>query len=331
MNSCEIKSKSSSNEIVPEIKIVNRNNLNTIKEEFRDDSNENNYKKILTNLELLLEGHEVTRKDLQLGFIGLAKQNSELLDLNKELKQQLATVNEEFNQIKQEREEKATRRERWSTRKRLSKRDPINSKIYNQLMEECQSPSYIPTRTRVAICLLTVTGIRISELLPLRVYQLETLLNEGWIAVDRLKKGPANHKAFLTSEGKKIIKARKRDFEFLFLIKDKDSYIFTSDRKPYQMLRRETITMDVNKVMRSVANGIESKPNITSHSFRIGYITNLWKDTSDIEFVRQAIGHSKIDTTSRYIENLSEEERKLSINLIDKKFYIIFYSYANSI
>ena len=65
---------------------------------------------------------------------------------------------------------------------------------------------------------------------------------------------------------------------------------------------------------------IESKPNITSHSFRIGYITNLWKDTSDIEFVRQAIGHSKIDTTSKYIENLSEEERKLTINLIDKNF-----------
>ena len=77
------------------------------------------------------------------------------------------------------------------------------------------------------------------------------------------------------------------------------------------------ITMDVNKVTCSVANHIESKPNITSHSFRIGYITNLWRDTLDIEFVRQAIGHSKIDTTSRYIENLSEEERKSRIDSIN--------------
>lgn len=100
-----------------------------------------------------------------------------------------------------------------------------------------------------------------------------------------MKKGPANNKAFLTSEGKKIVKARKRDFEFLFAMKCKDSYVFTSDQKPYQMLRRETITMDVNKVTRSVANRIESKPNITSHSFRIGYITSLWRDTLDIEFV----------------------------------------------
>jgi site-specific recombinase XerD len=129
-----------------------------------------------------------------------------------------------------------------------------------------------------------------------------------------LKRGPANHKAFLTSEGKKIVKARKRDFEFLFLMKDKDSYIFTSDRKPNQKLRRERITLDVNKVMHSVSNLLPAKPNITSHSFRIGYISQLWKDTKDIEFVRQTIGHRKVDTTSAYVNKLSDQERQKRIN-----------------
>jgi hypothetical protein len=59
-----------------------------------------------------------------------------------------------------------------------------------------------------------VTGIRIDELLALKVGHLETLLKEGWISIDQLKKGPANHKAFLTSEGEKIVKAQKRDFDF---------------------------------------------------------------------------------------------------------------------
>ena len=71
---CEIKSKSSNNMnnmIVSEMSILNRNDLNKIKKEFKDDSNENNYKKIVNNLELLLEGQEVTQKDLQLGFVGL--------------------------------------------------------------------------------------------------------------------------------------------------------------------------------------------------------------------------------------------------------------------
>ena len=85
--------------IVSEISILNRNDLNKIKEEFRYDSNENNYKKILNNLELLLESQEVRQRDMRLGFIGLAKQNSELLDLNKELNQQLNIVMSELNVI----------------------------------------------------------------------------------------------------------------------------------------------------------------------------------------------------------------------------------------
>ena len=166
--------------MVPEKNRLNRDDLNKIKKEFRDESNKNNYKKIL------LEGQEITQKDLQLGFIGLAKQNSELLDLNKELNQQLEIVIVELDVIKKEREDKAARQKAWSNRKRLPKRDPINSEIYNLLMKESEDPSYIATRTRIAICLLTVTGIRISELLPLKVGQLETLLKEGWISINRL-------------------------------------------------------------------------------------------------------------------------------------------------
>ena len=99
-----------------------------------------------------------------------------MLDLNRGLNQQLEIVVSELNTIKKEREDKAARREKWAKRKRLPKRDPINSEIYNLLIKESEGPTYIAIRTRIAICLLTVTGIRIGELLPLKVGQLETLL-----------------------------------------------------------------------------------------------------------------------------------------------------------
>ena len=272
-----------------------------------------------SKLDILVKGQinnsqelEAIRNDLQRGFIGLALRNEKLND-------KLEIAVSELNAMKKEREEKAARREKWAKRKRLPKRDPINSEIYKLLIQESEGPTYIATRTRIAICLLTVTGIRIGELLSLNVGQLETLLNEGWISIDRLKRGPANHKAFLTSEGKKLVKARKRDFEFLFLMKNKDSYVFTSDRKPNQKLRRETITMDVNKVTHSVSKLLPSKPNITSHSFRIGYISQLWKDTKDIEFVKQAIGHRRLTSTSDYVIQLTDQERQEIILNIKKK------------
>ena len=42
----------------------------------------------------------------------------------------------------------------------------------------------------------------------------------------------------------------------------------------------------------------------------IGYITQLWRDSKDIEFVKQSIGHQKLDTTSAYVTNLSDQERQ---------------------
>ena len=68
--------------------------------------------------------------------------------------------------------------------------------------------------------------------------------------------------------------------------------------------------------MREVSNQLPSKPNITSHSFRIGFITQLWKDSKDIEFVKQTIGHRKLDTTSAYIKSLSDSERQKRIDKI---------------
>ena len=188
--------------------------------------------------------------------------------------------------------------------------------IYTELMRAAEGPTYIKLRTRMALCILTVTGIRINELLPLKVSQLETLFKENWIAIDRSKRGPSNHKAFLTKEGKKIIKDRQKDFQRIFLMKEPDSYIFTAEANHSKQLDRVAITRDVNKVMRAVSNQLPSKPNITSHSFRIGFITQLWKDSKDIEFVKQTIGHRKLDTTSAYIKSLSDSERKKRIDNI---------------
>ena len=257
------------------------------------------------------------RNDLQKGFIGLALRNEELLKSNDELKQQLDEVLNELNTIKQERQEKFAKKKARANRKRLPKRDPMTAEIYTELMRAAEGPTYIQLRTRIALCILAVTGIRINELLPLKVSQLETLFKENWIAIDRSKRGPSNHKAFLTKEGKKIIQERQKDFQLIFLIKEPDSYLFTAEANHSKQLDRVAITRDVNKVMREVSNQLPGKPNITSHSFRIGFITKLWKDSKDIEFVKQTIGHRKLDTTSAYVNQLSDQERQKRIDQLE--------------
>ena len=84
--------------------------------------------------------------------------------------------------------------------------------------------------------------------------------------------------------------------------------------KKIEIYLLKEITRDVNNVMREVSNQLPDKPNITSHSFRIGYITQLWKDSKDIEFVKQTIGHRNLDTTSAYVNKLSDQERQKRID-----------------
>ena len=274
-----------------------------------------------SKLDILVEGQtnnskelQAIRNDLQKGFIGLALRNEELLKLNDQLKQQLDGVLKELNLIKQEREEKEARKQARASRKRLPKRDPMTRESYKELIKAAEGPTYINLRTRIALCILAVTGVRINELLPLKVRQLKTLFEENWIAIDRSKRGPSNHKAFLTKEGKKIMHDRQKDFQLIFLMKEPDSYLFTAESNHYKPLDRVVITRDINKVMREVSNQLPGKINITSHSFRIGYITQLWKDSKDIEFVKQTIGHRNLDTTSAYVNKLSDQERQKRID-----------------
>ena len=205
------------------------------------------------------------------------------------------------------------KKEKWKNRRRLTKRESITTKLYDSLIQSSQkfkySNLYQSTRLRLALALLLVTGIRISELLPLKMKQVESLFTTHWISIDRVKRGPANHKAFLTKEGSRIMQDRRSDFELLQLFKDGDSYIFTAEnsKKP---LSREAFTNLINNFMKDCARRMDRNPNLSSYSFRVGFIPQLWKDTNDIKFVRQAIGHAKIDTASSYIENLSEKERQ---------------------
>lgn len=99
-------------------------------------------------------------------------------------------------------------------------------------------------------------------------------------------------------------------------MKEPNAYVFSPETNYFKKLRREVITTYVNQVMHKVPKIFSGQPNITSHSFRVSYITQLWKDTKDIEFVKQTIDHRKLDTTSAYVKSLSDLERQERIKNI---------------
>ena len=256
------------------------------------DSNVGRDEKFRKLFSLMVEGHAETQLIMKEGFVGLAIQNAELKEQNKALEDQLNQLQEQFRIVREELEERKERerliekkKEKRKNQKRLPKREPITIEIYGSLIQSSQtfkySNLYQGARLRLALALLFVTGIRISELLPLKMNQVESLFTNHWISIDRTKRDPANHKAFLTNEGSRIMRERRSDFELLQLFKKSDSYIFTAEnsKKP---LAREAFTNLINKFLKDCSRRMDRNPNLSSHSFRVGFITQLWRDTNDI-------------------------------------------------
>lgn len=305
---------------------VTGDSLQKVESEFTKiiDSNVGRDEKLKQLFSLMAEGHVETQSIMKERFVGLAIQNAELnaelKEQNKALKDQLNQLQEQLKFVTEELQERKERerllqekKEKWKNRRRLPKRETITIEIYDSLIQSSQkckySNLYQSARLRLTIALLLVTGIRISELLPLKIKQVESLFTKHWISINRAKRGPANHKAFLTKEGARIMQERRSDFEFMQLFKDGDSYIFTAENSK-KALTREAFTNLTNKFIKDCARKMDRNPNLSSHSFRIGYITQLWKDSKDIEFVKQIIGHRNLDNTSAYIKELSDQERQ---------------------
>lgn len=103
----------------------------------------------------------------------------------------------------------------------MPKREGITTEIYDSLLKSSQKFKYRnlyeSARLRLALALLLVTGIQISELLPLKMNQVESLFTKHWISINRAKRGPANHKAFLTKEAKKGEELCKKGVQILSL------------------------------------------------------------------------------------------------------------------
>lgn len=147
--------------------------------------------------------------------------------------------------------------------------------IYEKLMAAEPKQNYISRRLRVMIFLLALTGIQIQQLRSLKVYQLESFLYSSY-----------DH---LSTEGHRVWEDRKKDLEYLLSAKDSTSYCFTAKSRPNRPLARESITRDINKVLKNVSQKHLEGSKLTSYSFRTGYINQLWKTPAGLALVKKLL------------------------------------------
>lgn len=158
----------------------------------------------------------------------------------------------------------------------------------------------IRRRDKAILLLFMNTGMRKAALINIMLDDIDFGTNELTI----VDKGNKRHKYILTDQVCDVI------FEWYLVRHEydrgyRDNHLFLS--KKGKMM---STTAVYNLVRKYTLKGIGKE--VSPHKLRSGYCSILYNKTHDIEFVRRAVGHSNVQTTTRYIVVDENEKRKAS-------------------
>lgn len=145
-------------------------------------------------------------------------------------------------------------------------------------------------RDMAIILLFLFTGMRLTALTQINVEDLSEDLRKLKI-VDKRKK---THEYILPNAVVQSLRAWMKDRKRV-LQKKRCNALFVS------RLKQRMNQNSVRDLVKKYTAGIDK--NITPHKFRSTYITALYESTKDIYFVQQAVKHSSVATTQRYISS----------------------------
>ncbi len=171
-----------------------------------------------------------------------------------------------------------------------------------KLIESAVPATHIDLRDRAMLETLYAAGLRISELLSLRLSNL--FLKEGFIMVSG--KGEKERMVPIGDSARSYIK-KYLDSSRPILKKMKIiDYLFLTVRG------NKLSRMGFWKILRKyiVASGIDKK--ITPHTFRHSFATHLLEGGADLRIVQELLGHSNIQTTEIYT-HIDREKLKEAI------------------
>lgn len=159
--------------------------------------------------------------------------------------------------------------------------------------------TFLNVRKNLIISILYSTGLRVSELISLKIKDIKNLLNKD---IDKINfitilgKGKKERIVPIFKECIPFLKEYLKNLSIKFeKISDKD-YLFLSANK--KAITRRTIFNIVQEA--TILANINKK--VSPHTLRHSFATHLLEDGLDIREVQELLGHSDISTTAIYTE-----------------------------
>ena len=169
---------------------------------------------------------------------------------------------------------------------------PLSEMELERIRLTCQT-----VREKAMIEFLYSTGARVTEACIVKKSDVD--FYKGEVVV--LGKGNKHRKTYLNARSKLLLQ------QYLNSRDDESEYLFVSDRKPHQALKKEAI----EKIVREIGRKSGLDRPLTPHLFRHTLATMLLQRGTPITEVQKILGHVNINTTTIYAK-VSDEDAKTS-------------------
>jgi integrase/recombinase XerD len=158
------------------------------------------------------------------------------------------------------------------------------------ILETADEGTPLGLRDRVCLELLYSSGLRISELLTLRISDLK--LSENLISV--IGKGNKQRIVPFGNRAKMAIE-NYLNLGRPVLLKNKSSSLLVLNARGNKLSR-----MGFGKILRKYRMKSGIKKQVTAHTFRHSFATHLLEGGADLRAVQELLGHADISTTQIY-------------------------------
>lgn len=172
-----------------------------------------------------------------------------------------------------------------------------------QILDSINTETELDYRNKLIIEMFYATGIRVSELVNIKISDI----NKNDKSIIILGKGKKERIVYFGDYAKialeNYLNIRSINSEYLFLNKDGNKISIRG----------------VEKIVDKLTSMAAIKNNVTPHTFRHTFATHLLNNGADIKSVQELLGHSSLNTTEIYTHITSDYLKSVYLKTMPRK------------
>ncbi|MCM3360937.1 tyrosine-type recombinase/integrase [Niallia sp. MER TA 168] len=181
--------------------------------------------------------------------------------------------------------------------------DALSDEQVEQLLFYVENRNKVSTRNKLIVYLLLYTGVRVSELVSIKITDIDFLTSQLTV----IGKGGKRREIGLRQDVLQLVRDYMKEERFRSNFSHSE-YLLVSQRA--EKMHRDAVRDWLAKISKEL--GFKLHPHLFRHTF----CTRLLKKGVDLTTVSKIAGHSTVNMTARFYIQTTKQEKMDAVNLL---------------